>query len=393
MEKNKDKIQAKNLFLTYSQTNSLMTRKYVLNVLKQKLIGINNGLDAYGVCLEKHKDGNPHCHAVLKLKYKPQIYDMRFFDISVEGKEEPFHPNIRTCVFEEKLLYIAKEDKEPLISAHLNVNQIRKKLLNKKKYDELLSYLIEIVKDEGLHSALNYFQENSSNLVIGRDGPKVRRALENADYLFNRRKTLSAKYPNSAFKRLKSLEEFLEAPFVQYVLWLSGASNLAKTSKVQAECVERNLPAFSLRSEDNLKARELLPGDVIIADDTALTHFCKKPEDFKQFFDTEFESVIKARYKNIDLAPDIKRIVLSNDTFDTFLKENNLQDNEAIINRVKASRINETLVNVYINHTVNVIGDNNTINIDQRPFADETLEDLTAKPRGFSHLDESIRGA
>lgn len=76
------RLQAKNIFLTYAQCNKSV--EDIVNVLREKF-----EFDKYTGVVEKHKDGNPHVHLLIKLTEKPDIRDCRSFDV------EKFHPNIQ----------------------------------------------------------------------------------------------------------------------------------------------------------------------------------------------------------------------------------------------------------------------------------------------------------
>lgn len=97
------RLNCERLFLTYPQT--AVTKQELLDVLVAKL-PVKNAI----ICQEKHGDGNPHLHAVVKLSKKVNIRDQRLLDVgSVHGKYE-------SCKnYRQAVKYVTKEDQEPLL--------------------------------------------------------------------------------------------------------------------------------------------------------------------------------------------------------------------------------------------------------------------------------------
>lgn len=82
--KQKFRINARSVFLTYPQCplskEELLTFLCTLKYEAQYVI----------VCMEKHKDGTPHLHALINFQKKIDLQNQRFFDIN------GYHPNIQT---------------------------------------------------------------------------------------------------------------------------------------------------------------------------------------------------------------------------------------------------------------------------------------------------------
>lgn len=101
------RLQAKHIFLTYAKCE--LGCHVILDELKDRL-----GILSWVMCDEQHKDGSGHSHLLIKLDKKPDIKDVRFFDI------DGFHPNIQvnkgqkknfTRWLDDKTDYVMKDGK------------------------------------------------------------------------------------------------------------------------------------------------------------------------------------------------------------------------------------------------------------------------------------------
>jgi len=108
----KFRINAKSVFLTYPQCD--LTNQFLMN----HLASLKYECDYIITCEEKHADGSPHMHAVLKFKKKVDIRNEAFFDIS------GFHPNIQTTKNINASINYCKKDKcfleEGSLQEHVN---------------------------------------------------------------------------------------------------------------------------------------------------------------------------------------------------------------------------------------------------------------------------------
>ena len=87
--KNRFRLQAKNIALTYSNIEQQRT-----SFSHQELLEFLRTLpDVHYVLVSKehHEDGNTHYHALVTLSKKPDIRNSRFFDY------QGCHPNIQAC--------------------------------------------------------------------------------------------------------------------------------------------------------------------------------------------------------------------------------------------------------------------------------------------------------
>ena len=124
----KFRINAKNIFLTYSQASELPTRELVYESLE--LICKGKNLSGLAVAQEKHQDGSFHYHCFLDFSKPFNTFNPRIFDIY------EVHPKIESVRNREKALgYILKEDRRVLMSQHI-MNLLT-------RWDSTARYLIE----------------------------------------------------------------------------------------------------------------------------------------------------------------------------------------------------------------------------------------------------------
>lgn len=137
MEKKKSRknfrINAKSIFLTYSQADCL-SREYIYQHLQE--LFKSKCLSGIAVAEEKHLDGSNHYHVMLDFSKSIDTINPRLFDIL------DIHPNVQTARNRKDVLgYILKEDKHVLMDNHIRT------LCSKYKATAL--YLIENYFDIG----------------------------------------------------------------------------------------------------------------------------------------------------------------------------------------------------------------------------------------------------
>lgn len=95
--KKKFELQAKKIFLTYSDSN--LNKETIEEALKEW------GAIKYAIGRELHASGKPHWHVAMHLHKKLHIKNERHFDLPFEE-----HPNIKTIKnWEEKVAYCMKD--------------------------------------------------------------------------------------------------------------------------------------------------------------------------------------------------------------------------------------------------------------------------------------------
>jgi len=86
----KFRLNAKKLYLTYSQIDSKITHTYILDFLKTKLI-----IGEYLISLEHHEDGGLHAHVLLILTKRCNFVTSDCLDLSFQ--EKSYHGNYQTA--------------------------------------------------------------------------------------------------------------------------------------------------------------------------------------------------------------------------------------------------------------------------------------------------------
>jgi len=81
MKPKKFRLNAKNIFLTYSQTGNNITHSNLLEELRKK-VQIENHL----IGIEKHQDGGIHAHILLLLKKRCNLRSPKCLDLSINDK-------------------------------------------------------------------------------------------------------------------------------------------------------------------------------------------------------------------------------------------------------------------------------------------------------------------
>ncbi|AGV02076.1 Rep [Cotton chlorotic spot virus] len=86
------RVQSKNIFVTYPQCD--IPKDEVLQMLQNLQWRVVKPT-YIRVAREEHSDGNPHLHCLVQLSGKPNIKDVRFFDITHPRRSASFHPNVQ----------------------------------------------------------------------------------------------------------------------------------------------------------------------------------------------------------------------------------------------------------------------------------------------------------
>ena len=112
-EEKKFRCQAKKIFMTYAQTGDI--EDVDLSALSIILCSRAGGCSQIIIGRERHNDGGWHIHVLMKLLKKPDIRDMRFFDMPTPshpgtGWGTGHHPNIKVKFdWFEKVEYCMKD--------------------------------------------------------------------------------------------------------------------------------------------------------------------------------------------------------------------------------------------------------------------------------------------
>jgi len=129
----KFRINSRSVFLTYPQCS--LDKQILLNFLAS----LKHEASYIIVCHEKHKDGSPHLHAVVKFQNKVDIKKETYFDIN------GFHPNIQTTKNINASIQYCKKDGDYIEEgSHSNdhVNKIATMLPEFYEVDKFLESLL-----------------------------------------------------------------------------------------------------------------------------------------------------------------------------------------------------------------------------------------------------------
>lgn len=141
------RLRSAQLFLTYPQCE--LRKEVVLDLLRD-IIGVDN-IEDYLVAEERHKNGDKHIHAYLKLHNTVDVRDSRHFDlITVVGDDlQHYHGNYQGCRGPKNVIkYCSKDDNYIAsfdVEARLKATEGKKKILGKQLLDG--KALIELTKE------------------------------------------------------------------------------------------------------------------------------------------------------------------------------------------------------------------------------------------------------
>lgn len=313
-EKSGYRLNAKGLFLTYSQCNVEPSK--ALELLK--VILKNFEILEYIIAQELHQDGNKHLHAYLKLN-KPTNFKLpTCLDLKVEN--EVFHGKYEPARSQEKVLcYCAKEGNyistysreyiEELITKHLTGGEIH---LRARKQAE----------SGNLKKALETLEHKKTARDMNLHGASIKSNLE-------------ALLPKAEEPR-RSLEEFdcdlIWEEGKALILW--GPTNTGKTSYACALLPK----ALFVRHKDDLRNYDTNKYNGIIFDDMTFAHW---PEGSQiHLVDWEKPSSIDCRYTCAKIPAFTRKIFTYNLSPENVLKVNN----PAIARRVQTFYVEKSLV-------------------------------------------------
>lgn len=146
----KFRLQAKNLFLTYSQVGEL-SRERVKEFLIEKLAPID-----YIIAKEKHEDGGDHFHCYLELAKKSNIKNARFLDIDgIHGRYE---------AVKSKKFCMQYTIKKGDYDSSFDVQQRLKSMENHTAIEKNINFLKQI-EDNGIAKSVRDGVINLRNLI------------------------------------------------------------------------------------------------------------------------------------------------------------------------------------------------------------------------------------
>lgn len=296
------RINARHLFLTYSQT--ILTKEEVLEQLQKKFL-----IEGYVISQENHKDmedsslisidnnldanklSGKHIHVYLKLAKTINIVSPRALDLidstglNVHGQYEA----VRKAQF--VIDYIKKDGDF---------------ITNIEDYVPYEVKLEEILLTKGLDAAMKYFKEQKPTQYVSRYN-SVRSNLKSI--LLNNKKDIELKYPAKDYDYPQEIVDWYENEKDSKTLLVTGPSGVGKTEGMISLLKELNpLLVTEINSFKSLKDSNL----GFILDDI---DWSKLSTDEKiHIFDKDRAYDIRVLYDTVSLDPRLVKVVTSNST-------------------------------------------------------------------------------
>jgi hypothetical protein len=139
------RINAKNLFLTYSQIDKNLTKEYILDQLSKNL-EIKN----YVIALENHIDSGIHSHVLLQLNKKCNIRSKSLLDITFKTKT--YHGNYQRIRNSNAVLQYVIKDGNFISNKEFHIHTD-----SNNKLISLEMHILQSARKNGINKALNDF--------------------------------------------------------------------------------------------------------------------------------------------------------------------------------------------------------------------------------------------
>ena len=320
------RIQAKRLFLTYSQIPNDLTKEEVLKQLELKF-----NIQGYLIAREFHEDNGVHIHALIELRNRCDIRNYRILDLIWEGNR--IHGNYQVVKNMNAVrMYLMKG--EDFIT-NWDIEYKTGKLLSLEKKLAIMTTKV------GIDRTLKYFITNHMNELD--KYARIETNLKRLDKQVQKLRKNKALYDINSFEPQVKIDEALKD--LKHSTWVSGPSDTHKTSYVEAR-IEANRDQdlikdyIFIRHLDQLKQFNADIHEAIILDDCALPD---EREALISLVDTERPGAVNVKYDVITIPANVKRIFVSNYSFNEILSKRRLGNDKAIIRRVKEIRITKKI--------------------------------------------------
>lgn len=350
------RLQAKNIFLTYSQIGDSITKQDFLNFL---LIDRGLILTNYIISYEKHNElEGKHCHILLSLEKKPNIRDKNYFNFELNNHK--YHAHIERVVFENYVFYVTKEDKNPLTNIE-NLKYFKKSIFRKQNYKMVVTYLVDIMKEQGLEEALDYFEENATSQMLGLYTNKIIRSLKELECFTLRKELVKGNYPYTNYKKVPEIENYIKeyksGKLINKTLYTGGAARIGKTEYILAALKQHNTNYTYTKDVEELKEKKIK--GVLVLDDCNFKLDLKR-EEFLQFFETVQPHTLPARFNNPKIPANTPKIIIQNMSFENLLEERGLLKDNAFLGRVISLFLKDSLIieNLNVNININLLPEN-----------------------------------
>ena len=252
------RFQGIRAFLTYAQCP--LAKEKAIELLEAKLKNVAE-ITGYVISEEKHENGDPHLHCMLKFNKALRTRDVRWADLT--GEDYNYHPNIESVKHARKCIEYIIKDKNYIDNGDVCVEDILKR---KKKMCSQVAQLIDNGEDLEAVRALDsgYFL---ANLAKVKDYHAYVSSIDNSTKLRWYTLDLEA-YRNP---QTRDIAEWLnmnllkERNFKQRQLYIHGKPSLGKTS--MCEELEKYFRIYYMPREDWYDDYDDTKYDLIVMDE------------------------------------------------------------------------------------------------------------------------------
>ena len=328
-------LQSKELFLTYPQVPATLTKEQVLNQLRGKLKVVG-----YIVKEKLHLDGGKHFHVYLRLSTRCKILSPTRLDLNADGVT--CHGNYQAARSVDNVReYCLKDGEGSSYITNLELDSSGNEV-------SLETKLLRMLKEVGLTATLDYFYTNHEDMVFKKLSSYVR-TLTMANKILKSKTKSVASYPSSDYVYHPEIDGYIADPNPpKHTLYVSGGSNLAKTSAIMAKAVEYGENFLFMRHLDQLKKYNPEFHTILIFDDIRLP---RDHDSLISLFDVEEDTCVNVKFDAIMIPKGTRRIQISNMALMDMLAKRNLQDDQAIIRRVQEVKLTKSLRKITIENT------------------------------------------
>lgn len=165
-------LSAKNLYLTYSKCNLLLSE--ILSQLKSILSSYI--VKEYLLVREYHASGEPHVHVYLKMLKKTNIYSQNFLDLK-DLSGEIFHGNYQSARKPNNIIEYMLKDISSRIDPNLLYSVGMSYLIGDLgNFKDFYESLIDLAEEGKVEEAMNFLRQNNPELYL-KQGKKLENRL------------------------------------------------------------------------------------------------------------------------------------------------------------------------------------------------------------------------
>jgi hypothetical protein len=308
-QKQKFRLQTKEIFLTYSQSGALEL-EFLIDNLKEKLNTWT--VKHYVLVKELHEDGNPHIHVYLKTIRMVHIASVSYMDLELTGKT--LHPNIQparkvTNVLQYMLKFVQSKTDENLLFSESMSSRID----DNAEFMPLAKAAMALARKGQLQEALNLYENERPDFFI-QNHLSLEKSLRG---LFLKAHGAVAKFDFSKFSIPESLSELLgkvETGFQTRSpksLYLHGGAGTGKSRLIESFVIQKmKLKPLVVNNFDAIKEFKQGVHTAIVFDDIDLKKLSE--EELIKLLDSEQETTFRVTYGNAFIPAYTLRFFISN---------------------------------------------------------------------------------